>query len=621
VEQGGWTTPFYEIQFYTPDGQVIGNDGSPMPPEVFKFTGGEIEEYKRWAKSSPPDYLRQMTAVAVSNPGLAVALVKATNPDWTDEQSKGWVNGIVQQKAADKALQLKQKIGQIAENPTANGLPDPIAKFITQRFIAGGYIITNFLENASNTFTENELQPIQTIINAPGPDRLKLIALGMLAMPAWRAKEGLQAFADLWNVLNDTFSAIRYFPQWEASPYRVWLQEKNLPVPEEDNPTVKAVSAVYGISDTKKLPNPTEEELSAWYNPANFIGPAEAISIFRGLKGASAGEKIIAEMFVAFNKGKGMVEVTNIAKRGAGKVEGGYKALMDDFTSLLSKSLREKISPATFKGEPRLVEPKPSTPIKDIVETPEGPKAVEVPEYRKADPNEPIAGRETYTDTVTGQKYVSGEIPKETVKETPAAEAPKGGVKNTSSPQVPVQSEGELKQSQYYQRVNEGIERDMGHDPVYNEMSLKTDTERAIRYVNDTPDDAKKVALGLKKAPSDVTATAISRAYIEKLRESGMNAIADDIEQRLSLKLTRSGQEIVAARGRITDNSVTSFINQALDAKMEAVARKTGAKNATKKVVTEQMGRDVENIKAALKKSQLDLSDIDKQIDMMICPE
>src|SRR3990167_6567501 len=132
----------------------------------------------------------------------------------------------------------------------------------------------------------------------------------------------------------------------------------------------------------------------------------------------------------------------------------------------------------------------------------------------------------------------------------------------------PVETEGKIRKSRAFQRVKERLGNILGEDPLYNKLNLAEDTALAIKFVQERPDSARKIAFGMATPPPGLTETGISIAYSEKMLEDGRLDEFNDAEQSRSLRQTRRGQEIVAEKERVNENSPDHFVQKVIRARL-----------------------------------------------------
>ena len=143
-------------------------------------------------------------------------------------------------------------------------------------------------------------------------------------------------------------------------------------------------------------------------------------------------------------------------------------------------------------------------------------------------------------------------------------------VEEVASSNVPV-GEGKQRNSRLQERIQEQLlEVDQGKYEFdektgkYNRLSLEDDAGKALDFLTENPQDALKVAYGMRSAPQGQTANAISLAVAFKAREEGNFTVYTDVINRLTLRATRMGQEIVSLRGQFNQNTPENFVRQVL---------------------------------------------------------
>lgn len=189
----------------------------------------------------------------------------------------------------------------------------------------------------------------------------------------------------------------------------------------------------------------------------------------------------------------------------------------------------------------------------------------------------------------------------------------------------PVVTEGKVKNSKAFQRVQERLGEYADFDVNYNKLNLAKDTAKALEFIEKNPVDAKKIALGMQIAPEGVTETAISIALAEKASENKDYALQAQLERSRSLRQTRRGQEIVAERGRFNENSAHFFMQQVLKARIEqagkvdftSLFRRSKSEKPTG--FESKLREGTENIKKTVKK-KLSATDLAQNvIDSLTC--
>ena len=224
------------------------------------------------------------------------------------------------------------------------------------------------------------------------------------------------------------------------------------------------------------------------------------------------------------------------------------------------------------------------------------------------------------------KKYVKGKA-KGTQTQQTAPKIKTVKVKNQSYTESknPIPSDGKQKKSRAYQRFKERVgdvlKSETEDDPLYHSISLAEDASKAIDFVEQYPEEAKKIALGLKEAPQGITETAISIAISEKALLQGDYKNAAKMVAARSLRQTRRGREIVAERGQFGKDSPQTFIKQVLNLRMREQTRfefdqREGKLN---KKITEKVSKEAREQVKAINKRAANIQSAQDVINSLLC--
>lgn len=201
-------------------------------------------------------------------------------------------------------------------------------------------------------------------------------------------------------------------------------------------------------------------------------------------------------------------------------------------------------------------------------------------------------------------------------KEEPVAAAPK-----------PIETKGnEAFTSRVFERMkNEGGVPELGKDLEAQHVKLKEDAAKAVDLVAKDKQKAYDIAMG-KETSTEVTSTAVNIALAEKaLQEKNYDLYAKLVKNR-SLEQTRRGQEIVAEKGSIQDNSTSKYIKELLAVRLEALGKNYlgDLKNTLKKTTdkgnaTQVIDREVAKVSEQIKSKKLDTKTALKLLDELAC--
>lgn len=179
-------------------------------------------------------------------------------------------------------------------------------------------------------------------------------------------------------------------------------------------------------------------------------------------------------------------------------------------------------------------------------------------------------------------------------------------------------------QSRVFERLkaeNPSLEGDLGYDPI----KLKEDAQKAVDLIATDKQKAFRVAMGAEVSP-DITSTAVNIAMAEKALADGNTSLYTRLIKNRSLEQTRRGQEIVAERGSVTDNSTSKYVKELVASRLEALGKRYfgDLKNLIKKTTDKERGigvidREVTKVEAQIKGKKLDVKTALGLLDKLAC--
>lgn len=188
-------------------------------------------------------------------------------------------------------------------------------------------------------------------------------------------------------------------------------------------------------------------------------------------------------------------------------------------------------------------------------------------------------------------------------------------------------TEGSGKESRVYKRL-QAENPSLTDEVKYDDIKLKEDAQKAVELVEKDKNQAYRIAMGLEES-SDVTSTAVNIAMAEKALDEGNLKLYGQLVKNRSLAQTRRGQEIVAEKGSVTDNSTSRYVKELINTRLTNLGKKhlTGLKleGGIKKVTQKEnalaaIDKEVKKVKAKIKATkQMDLAEAQKLIDSLAC--
>lgn len=174
--------------------------------------------------------------------------------------------------------------------------------------------------------------------------------------------------------------------------------------------------------------------------------------------------------------------------------------------------------------------------------------------------------------------------------------------------------------------VRERIEQHAELNGSFGRMDAAQDAAKGIKFVEENPERARRVALGLEAPPAGVSDVAVSGAYAEKMKREGNTLEQGRAELSLSLRGTRQGQELAARAWRVGDNSPEQFIQRVIKARQEMAGKKLfnwtdaeSRKDTNSGRVSKKMSEDAGKLSDTLKSKQMDVEAAQKLLDEIKC--
>lgn len=201
-----------------------------------------------------------------------------------------------------------------------------------------------------------------------------------------------------------------------------------------------------------------------------------------------------------------------------------------------------------------------------------------------------------------------------------AQKAPK--VKPTPKPTPKATPRPSKLQSSVYQRLKDELPSKLKEDVGYSEIRLKEDARKAVELMEKDKNEAYRVAIGVKAPPEGQTATGVNIAMAEKALTEGNYKLYSELVKNRSLAQTRRGQEIVAEKGSITDNSTSRYVKELISSKLDLLGAKYMSgirKTSTKERALEVIDKEVAKVKEKTKGRNLGIKEAQALIDSLVC--
>lgn len=179
--------------------------------------------------------------------------------------------------------------------------------------------------------------------------------------------------------------------------------------------------------------------------------------------------------------------------------------------------------------------------------------------------------------------------------------------------------------SRVYERMKAEHPNLLTDDLSREAITLKDDAEKAVELLAKDKQKAFQIATG-QEVSSDVTATSTNIAMAEKARQEGNDKLFNRLIVNRSLAQTRRGQEIVAEKGSITDNSADGYIKELLSIKLDKLgARYLGdvreglGKSSAKQRTVGTIDKEVTKLEKQIKSNKINTKTALALLDRMEC--
>lgn len=179
--------------------------------------------------------------------------------------------------------------------------------------------------------------------------------------------------------------------------------------------------------------------------------------------------------------------------------------------------------------------------------------------------------------------------------------------------------------SRVYERLQNELSPEFREEVNYKDINLMEDAKKAATLIAKDKNKAYRVALGVDEAPAGQTATAVNIAMAEKALSDGNHALAAQLIKNRSLAQTRRGQEIVAEKGSISDNSTSRYVKEIVSTKLELLGKRylefldLGKKASTKERAIKAIDNEVAKARKKIKSKEMDIQEAQSIIDKLSC--
>jgi len=162
----------------------------------------------------------------------------------------------------------------------------------------------------------------------------------------------------------------------------------------------------------------------------------------------------------------------------------------------------------------------------------------------------------------------------------------------------------------------EGMERNL----LYEQKNLKEQARLAVEMLINDKVKAFNIAMGYVE-DSNILSTTMAIALGEQALSEGNNALYGRIWRNTSMRLTREGQDIVAAKGAISMNSTAKYLQDLIAAKTELVGKRFLGGDLDKVQKHSLKARALEMVDRGVVKAQkeINFAELQKYLDKITC--
>lgn len=180
----------------------------------------------------------------------------------------------------------------------------------------------------------------------------------------------------------------------------------------------------------------------------------------------------------------------------------------------------------------------------------------------------------------------------------------------------------EIKKSRAFQRLKHKIDAEYQNinEPTYQVKHRDEEIAKAIELYKQNPKYAERVALGLEKAPEDISETMISRVVEDMAAEKGDSQLQADTLSLRSLKQTIRGQEL-AMEGTTEENSAEYFIKRVLQKRRELAQKGYNPEAKKGESIEKQINKKKSKMGDSFRESvKIKAKYLDDFLDEITCP-
>jgi hypothetical protein len=219
---------------------------------------------------------------------------------------------------------------------------------------------------------------------------------------------------------------------------------------------------------------------------------------------------------------------------------------------------------------------------------------------------------------------VKTQTPKEEVKNPFLEVIKKEKIKKPTKIKEEIKPAEEFK-SRVYDRLKEEYPDVLEGDVLVKRVNMEKDIQKAIDLVETNKQKAYDIAMG-KETSSDILSTNVSIALQEKALQEGNTKLASKLITNRTLEQTRRGQEIVAEKGSVKNNSTSRYVKELISSRLDKLGKDylgdltdVFKKKSTKERAMSKIDNEVVKLEKSIKNKKLELKDALSLLDKLTC--
>jgi ppGpp synthetase/RelA/SpoT-type nucleotidyltranferase len=186
----------------------------------------------------------------------------------------------------------------------------------------------------------------------------------------------------------------------------------------------------------------------------------------------------------------------------------------------------------------------------------------------------------------------------------------------------PVETKNDTFTSLVFERLKQEHPESLKGDLEATRVNMETDAKKAVELIATDKQKAFNIAMGAETA-KDVTSTSVNIAMAEKALDERNYQLYARLVKNRSLEQTRRGQELVAEKGSVTDNSTSRYVKELISARLEKLGSKylgeLRVRKTPKARATEAIDAEVKKVEKQIRSKKFTTKDALVLLDKLAC--